>query len=184
MFVRSFVRSCVRSNIRSFARTFVPLCLSLPQRTWSVNEAYFTNLANLAVWSVLTCDYTFNKWSFVAFWNVWFTLFEHIWKRSFTRLTKNCLFSRGNCLLDHGDYYNHNEYASHVSLMPGQLHTPDEQCKLVRGEDSGLCSVRLCSHYSHVVLTYWDNRLFSWFSGTSITRLQLQKQQWVIKMAR
>ncbi|XP_045181277.2 A disintegrin and metalloproteinase with thrombospondin motifs 16-like [Mercenaria mercenaria] len=45
-----------------------------------------------------------------------------------------------NCLLDHGDYYSASEYSSHVSLLPGQLHTPDEQCQLVRGDSSSLCS--------------------------------------------
>ncbi|XP_045177053.2 A disintegrin and metalloproteinase with thrombospondin motifs 16-like [Mercenaria mercenaria] len=46
----------------------------------------------------------------------------------------------GNCLLDQGDYYNTTEYNSHVSLMPGELYTPDEQCKLVRGETATLRS--------------------------------------------
>lgn len=63
----------------------------------------------------------------------------------------NSFSCSANCLLDHGDYFNKDEYQSHVSLMPGQLHTPDEQCKLLRGEDSGICSVSYVNHWLYIV---------------------------------
>ncbi|WAR03370.1 MIG17-like protein [Mya arenaria] len=61
-----------------------------------------------------------------------------------------------NCLLDHGDYYNEDEYKSHVSQLPGQLYTVEEQCKRTRGDNSTqscgqtstdpvICRALLCS---------------------------------------
>ena len=41
--------------------------------------------------------------------------------------------------MDHGDYYDVDEYLRITSTYPGQLHTPDEQCKLLYGDESGSC---------------------------------------------
>ncbi|KAL4225404.1 hypothetical protein ACF0H5_016094 [Mactra antiquata] len=46
----------------------------------------------------------------------------------------------GNCLLDSSYYYDEQEYTDHMTLLPGELHSADEQCRLARGDNSYLCS--------------------------------------------
>ncbi|XP_053393340.1 A disintegrin and metalloproteinase with thrombospondin motifs adt-2-like isoform X2 [Mercenaria mercenaria] len=46
----------------------------------------------------------------------------------------------GKCLTDHGDYYDKTEWDKHNKKLPGELHSLDQQCKLINGDYSGICS--------------------------------------------
>lgn len=67
---------------------------------------------------------------------------KHPWSFSTCSITsiKDFLKQWGNkCLLDHADIYDKNEWDSHISLLPGERYTADQQCKLVYGDDSYMC---------------------------------------------
>lgn len=49
---------------------------------------------------------------------------------------------RKNCLLDvPGSYYDKAEYEAHVNSPPGEIYSPDEQCRLAWGDSSSVCTV-------------------------------------------
>ena len=48
-----------------------------------------------------------------------------------------------NCLTDEANVYNQEEYDEHTKKLPGEFHDADAQCKLIHGETSRLCEVRL-----------------------------------------
>ncbi|XP_060604120.1 uncharacterized protein LOC132756985 isoform X2 [Ruditapes philippinarum] len=48
-------------------------------------------------------------------------------------------FGSVRCFLDHGDYYDKNEWDEHNKRLPGERFTLDEQCKLIRGDNSRFC---------------------------------------------
>lgn len=67
----------------------------------------------------------------------------------------DCSSEDGECLFD--------SVPDKISVLPGQVVTPDDQCKDVFGQDSGICDVSLFKHvfepeYSHSAL---HHQLFS-----------------------
>ncbi|XP_053383936.1 A disintegrin and metalloproteinase with thrombospondin motifs 18-like [Mercenaria mercenaria] len=49
-------------------------------------------------------------------------------------------FGRGRCFKDHGNYYDKDEWNKHNEKLPGERFTPEQQCKLISGDNSYVCS--------------------------------------------
>lgn len=58
------------------------------------------------------------------------------------------------------DYYDKEEYLQNVKILPGEIYSPEEQCKLAWGAESSVCSVRCSLSFStRVKKRMYDVRL-------------------------
>ncbi|KAK3596703.1 hypothetical protein CHS0354_024999 [Potamilus streckersoni] len=77
---------------------------------------------------------------------------------------KNTL-AKSACVKDEATYYDKNDYDNYNKLYPGQIYSPEEQCKIAFGQKSYTCKVpspdKICVHLScyNPSIRYCDSQI-------------------------